>query len=74
MYSAVPLGQQRLQILIGVDVLHEVAQWLKDRGIINLVIGRVEAAILVIKPGIRLLILPQDVFEVVRAVIISGLN
>ena len=74
LHGAVPLGQQRLQILVGVDVLHEVTQRLKGRGVLNPVIGRVEAAVLVIKPGVCFLILPQDVLEAVRAVIISGLN
>ena len=74
LYGSVPLGQQRLQILVGVDVLHEVAQRLKGRGVLNQVVGRVETAVLVIKSGVFLLILPQDVLETVRAVVISGLN
>ena len=74
LHGAVPLGQQRLQILVGVDVLHKVTQRLKGRGVLDLVIGGVKAAVLVVKPGVCFLILPQDVLEVVRAVIISGLN
>ena len=35
LYGAVPLGQQRLQIFVGVDVLHEVAQRLKGRCVLD---------------------------------------
>ena len=72
--GGIPLGKQRFQILVGVDVFYQIAQRLESCRFFKLIISRIEAAIFVVQPEVFLLILAQNLFEVVRATVIPSLN
>jgi len=69
-----PLGEQGFQILICVDILHQVPQWFKGRGILDLVIGGVKTSVLVVQLIVLFLVLTEDVFETVWTMISSRLD
>ena len=72
--SSIPLGKQRFQILVGIDVFHQIAQRLESCRFFELIVSGIEAAIFVVQPEVLLLILAQNLFEAVRATVISSLN
>ena len=72
--GGIPLGKQRFQILVGVDVFHQIAQRLESCRFFELIVSGIEATIFVVQPEVLLLILAQNLFETVRATVIPSLN
>ena len=74
MNGGIPFGKQRFQILVGVDVFHQIAQRLESCRFFELIVSGIEPAIFIVQPEVFLLILAQNLFETVRATVIPSLN
>ena len=72
--GGIPFGKQRFQILVGVDVFHQIAQRLESCRFFELIVSGIEPAIFIVQPEVFLLILAQNLFETVRATVIPSLN